>query len=638
MITPDRSHGRMRPRTTPRWAVPYLCVTALFLPLVYSTATIDPVLPPGFLVVACLWIVLATAFLAAIVGSKVILVLSRAEAIVAASLAAFIVIAAVSVLVTRPTPDAYFELLKLAALLWLILATSRAIHGESRNVMLLAKLVTLSSFAVGGFAVLQYYQIAIFDWMKVDTTVDSTLGHRNLLASFIALALPFVAYGFLAGHGRWRVTGAVTLLLSVFLLVVLQTRAVWVASPAGLAFSLCVLLAGMKRAPLDDGKQAMCRPRMVQAAGLTALGLTLALVCYSSPASRAPMGRHAGSLVELGDASIHERLELWSRTIRMIRDHPLTGVGLGNWRRAIPAYEGAGLRSDTGTLHFQRPHNDLLWVASETGLPGGILYVAMFVSILVLGVQAIVRARSAHDRLVLTLMLWGVSSHVLDSLFSFPKERITHLAYLALLTGTLISFHTSPGGKPAAVPFSRRWTTAIALLAWMAALITGQYAWSRYRAEVHLRRALEARAAKHWPQMAAELDRIDTRFYDMDPTAAPVVWYRGVARFQMGDQAAALDDFRAALAVHPNHVHVLNNMATCQTLRGETEDALHNYRRAIGIAPRFEDARTNLGLLLHSLGRDQEALEVLTPIAADAVSPRFTECLGEVRAALAARK
>jgi len=172
------------------------------------------------------------------------------------------------------------------------------------------------------------------------------------------------------------------------------------------------------------------------------------------------------------------------------------------------------------------------------------------------------------------------------------------------------------------------------VMASMAMLTTGAFALERYRAEVHLRRALEARAVRDWPLMVTHLDRINQRFYVMDPSSAPVTWYRGVALFEMGDQAAALADFRRALEVHPNHVHVLNNIATCQTLQGEQDDAIRMYQRAIAIAPRFEEARVNLGFLLHSLGRDAEAHAVLAPYAGEMTSPRFKECLRLVEAAL----
>jgi hypothetical protein len=55
---------------------------ALVVPLVYSNATIDPVLLPGFLVVSLLGIVLVTAFGVGIVRSTTTLSVHRAEAIV----------------------------------------------------------------------------------------------------------------------------------------------------------------------------------------------------------------------------------------------------------------------------------------------------------------------------------------------------------------------------------------------------------------------------------------------------------------------------------------------------------------------------------------------------------------------------
>lgn len=631
MATRANDAKTRRPRRP--WAGPYFFVTALVVPLIYSNATIDPVLPLRFLIVSFLGILMVAAFGLVIVRSSTTLSLGRAEAIVIGCLIAHILVAGISVLIAGPTPDANFELSKLTTFVWLIYASSRAMNGERSALALLARFVVLSAFVVGGFAILQYYQVAIFEWMERDTSVDSTMAHRNLLASFLVLAFPFVAYVFLELNGTWRAASALTMLISLFLLIVLQTRSAWVAFPVGLAFSLSVLAIVTKRARPTSDRPHAYRRRLIQGSVLTAVALSVALLFYS-PESRAPMVEHFDSLVQLRHASIQERLQLWSRTVRMIRDHPLTGVGLGNWRVVIPTYGMAGLRADTGTIHFQRPHNDFLWVTSETGVLGGLLYLAVFASVVGLAVSSMVRASSMHDRVALTLMLMGVSCYVLDSLFSFPKERMVHSLYLALFIGTVLSFHPAANGRRAALSFSRRWTLAIVVLVWATTLMAGRVGWARYRAEVHLRRALRARAVQDWPLMVAHLDRIDRRYYAMDPSSAPVVWYRGVARFQMGDTTAALADFRSALAVHPNHAHVLNNVATCLTLQSEYNEAVRTYERAIEIAPRFEEARTNLGFLLHSLARDQEAYDVLSPIAGDATSPRFQECLRLVKPAL----
>lgn len=615
------------------WAAPYLFVTALVVPLVYSKSTIDPVLLPRFLLLALLGIVLVTGFGLRVLRSRATLSLLGDETLVLGILVASILVAAISALVTRPTPDGMFELLKLTTFLWLVYASSRAIGGERSTLALVAMFVVVASILVGGFAILQYYRIAIFEWMKQDTTVDSTMASRNLLASFLMLAFPFSAYAFLDFKGPWQIVSAVAVLISVFLMVALQTRAVWVAFPLGLAFGLFLLTVVTKRTGSPAAHSGGYRLRSIQGVVLMALAASMALLLYS-PGARAPMREHAGSLVQFQDASIRERLQLWSRTLQMIREHPLKGVGPGNWRTVIPAYGTEGLRSDTGTLHFQRPHNDFLWVASETGVVGGLLYVTLFASVLWVAVSAMAHSPSARHRLVLTLMSVGVSCYVLDSFFSFPKERMAHTVYLSLLVGTIFSFRRDAPERPVTRSLSRRWSLAIVTLVWILALMAGGVAWSRYRAEVHLRRALEARAVRNWPLMVAELDRIDRHEYVMDPTATPVDWYRGVAQFEMGNRDTALSDFLRALAVHPNHVHVLNNIATCYALKGEQESAIRTYERAIEIAPRFEEARVNLGFLLHNSGKDQEAYAVLAPAAAYAVSPRFQECFRLVKAAL----
>jgi len=124
-----RSNDAKSRRTRQRWAGPYFFVTALVVPLLYSNATIDPVLLPRFLVVSLLGIVLVTTFAVRVVRSATNLAVHRAEAIVLGALLAYILVAAISVLIAGPTPDGTFELLELATLAWLIYASSRAIDG-----------------------------------------------------------------------------------------------------------------------------------------------------------------------------------------------------------------------------------------------------------------------------------------------------------------------------------------------------------------------------------------------------------------------------------------------------------------------------------------------------------------------------
>ncbi len=73
-----------------------------------------------------------------------------------------------------------------------------------------------------------------------------------------------------------------------------------------------------------------------------------------------------------GDASAENRIDAWVAGLRMIRDHPILGVGLGEF----PDHAG-----DYGA-NKMIAHNTFLSVTAETGLTGGLLFVLILVTTL----------------------------------------------------------------------------------------------------------------------------------------------------------------------------------------------------------------------------------------------------------------
>jgi O-antigen ligase len=60
------------------------------------------------------------------------------------------------------------------------------------------------------------------------------------------------------------------------------------------------------------------------------------------------------------------RIALAKDTIRIIRDHPITGTGAGTYATVYPFYASASLMDKTSALH---PESDWLMLAAESGLP-----------------------------------------------------------------------------------------------------------------------------------------------------------------------------------------------------------------------------------------------------------------------------
>jgi len=67
-----------------------------------------------------------------------------------------------------------------------------------------------------------------------------------------------------------------------------------------------------------------------------------------------------------GDASSEDRIVQWKACLRMLRDHPILGIGPG---------ESVYAMRDYGGVRGLPPHNTLIQVFAETGIPGGVFFV-----------------------------------------------------------------------------------------------------------------------------------------------------------------------------------------------------------------------------------------------------------------------
>lgn len=376
---------------------------------------------------------------------------------------------------------------------------------------------------------------------------SSTLGFRNVAANYAAGCLPFGLY-LLTRRVLYRriAGGAVTFLVTLFILYT-RSRGAWVGvSVSAVLFILWFIRHRKHKVVSLPG----LRPILVAAAAtlfLLYLG-SLDLRFEDRSPSRLDEKKHSLTatvrLLAAPDGD-RDRFRIWSHTVEMAADHPVAGVGLGNWSAVYPAYD----LGDVLHLHSapRRPHNDFLWILSELGAPGLILFVWVLV--------AAARTAFRHSNPLRIVSLCAFSAIAVHSLFSFPREQ----AAPSLLFWLSIGIATQ--GRPSVTrrTLQKAVWAGLALLS-LAGMVTG---WRAILTDQAYARAL--------------------RFQIQD-----------LPRRQLESAAESLDigtfDHRAFL------------------LAGDAFGKLHLYKEAVAIYERYREVQPNLGAVHNNLGRAMNAV------------------------------
>jgi putative inorganic carbon (HCO3(-)) transporter len=142
----------------------------------------------------------------------------------------------------------------------------------------------------------------------------------------------------------------------------------------------------------------------------------------------------AETIVDTADATTRERLAMADAGLRMLREHPVTGVGLGGVKRLYPVYAPP----EAVRRHTSHLHNTPLQIAVERGLVGLALWLWIFVAFFVRAGRVLRRvpATGATDRALVIGALAAVTTFLVSGLFEYnfgdTEVLLVTLAVMAL--------------------------------------------------------------------------------------------------------------------------------------------------------------------------------------------------------------
>lgn len=196
------------------------------------------------------------------------------------------------------------------------------------------------------------------------TRATGTFGNAAEFGLVISSLFIVAAYLFLhRPAGLQKSAWAGVMLLLLLALVLSKTRGPWL----GFAASMLLLYAMVPR----------FRPSLNLLAMLAALAGSVGL-----PILLATQG-FENRLTDIGP--VYNRLAGWTTALNMVWENPLTGLGLSRVTFGLNRGEyavGVGDVSAAWIRELAVPHNEFLNVAAMTGLPGGVLYIAVVAGVI----------------------------------------------------------------------------------------------------------------------------------------------------------------------------------------------------------------------------------------------------------------
>ncbi len=572
----------------------WLILLVILIPVLYSEKTLDPNITIRYLYMGGILCCMAFYFF---IIRKIPFqipqpVLIRSVYVVGIAFAAWSIISMFSAINYR---EGYYEvsrhLLNIILLFFIMTATSR----EESQIVKLCKALVLVSLFQSLVGIFQYYDLAFTTLPGANAKPFGLMSNRNLFGSAQALILPFVIYVFYKGTRPWKMVSAAAIIAISVSLLLSQTRSAWLAATAILLGSLILVLVF---SPVNRKKWII--GFFISMACIVTIVLVV-LATDSEGTLKQSIKERTMSLTQNPEqnsesvSNVQERVKIWNKTIKLIKDKPLTGAGPGNWKINIAAYGSAGLVWAYGKYGPDRPHNVYLLIASETGIPGAILYFGIWLLIAIIAFKIILKPASEDQRILVILMLSGIAALACDSMFSFPNERIEHTLYMLLMGGIILGSYKNVS---ITANVEKRSMNKPLLVLIISILIFNLFiGYKKYNYEVHLNRAKAFENANNFTEMLNEAEAGKSDFITMGPEAGIIMQLKtSIALKELKEYDKALSEINIAKSYNPYNANIWSTMGTIYTDLKQYDKAITCYEKALEITPQYEIVLKNLSV------------------------------------------
>ena len=289
------------------------------------------------------------------------------------------------------------------------------------------------------------------DYFSLNRSPGGTFGNRNFVAHLAAIGAPtLLLLLVLAPRARAILASSIAIGILSAALVLSRSRAAMLAVIAG----ALVLAIGIWVAQRRWRDPRISR-RYPLAAAFAAVGAAAAILLPNmlNWKSDSPYLDTVTGVVNYREGSGHGRLIQYGTSLKLAAQHPLLGVGPGNWPVVYPKVAAKGdpsIDHDDGMTANPWPSSDWIAMLAERGLPATLAFVLAYVGLVVLAVRAMRKSLDLDDFLPPLTLLATLAATVVVGCF----DASLLLAAPTLFVFALIGALSPPAAKRMSIPLS----------------------------------------------------------------------------------------------------------------------------------------------------------------------------------------
>lgn len=419
--------------------------------------------------------------------------------------------------------------------------------------------------------------------------------HKNFATSALMMALPLVFLATREKNSTVRLIAFASLAIIIFEIAMLRTRGVWLGLMGGVAITVGLHLLSKNRDSLP------LKPIFIGIGAFVSLLVAVFLFTGSKE-----------KILDTSNVSI--RMVYWNNSVEMAKEHPLTGVGAGNWKTNFPKYGLEGTNSSVimGETSIAQPHNDMLWVLAEMGIPGWLAFAAFQLLMLFAGVKLLAK-ETGESRHQVMASIFGLIAFAIYGLGEFPIERPHTFALLMLPLANLLFLAEKHGVLqrkiimvPAIVPLATVAVFSVVGLWVFNARITG---------EKHAKKAVEAYSQRNGRLMQQKATDAKSDLFELDIFINPMEFFIGLGLMEQSRFTEAEQVLKEGLEIYPYHLNTMVQLGDCYKFQKKNNQAILVYDDILKISPAFYRANLNKAEIYMRENKVYEALACLNLVS-----------------------